>query len=333
MNRISIGDASLTSILQRQGATLKADMQRASTEVVTGRQTDTAAAVRGDLTTLAALDASLGRLAAYRSTAADAGFLSGAMQTTLATLTNVAGPAATSLLRAASMTTPSQVNIAAAEARARLDTALGAINTQVAGRSVLSGVETGIAPLGTAAELLTALETAVIGATTSDAIETAVRGWFADPVGYGAFYRGGAAQAPLPIAAGESADLAVTAQDPAFKDTLAGLAMAALLDRGLMNSQPSARVDLANRAGLMLQNSEDARVGLAARIGIVEAQIETASSRNAAEDSALKIARSGIAAVDPYEAASRLEELQAALEALYLVTSRVSRLNLAEYIR
>ena len=333
MTRIGLGDASLTSILQRQGAFLKAEVNRASTEMVTGRHSDVAASVRGDLTTLAALDASLGRLSAFRSASTDARFLAGAMQTTLATLSSVAGPAASSLLRAASMTTPAQIATAAAEARAGLDTALAAINTQIAGRSILSGVETAIAPVGHAEDLLAALETAVTGATTAEDAETAVRAWFADPAGYPAFYRGGAAQGPLPIAPGETADLAVTALDPAFRDTLAGLAMAALLDRGLMTSQPSARVDLANRAGLMLQNSEDARTGLAARIGIVEAQIEMASTRNSAEDSALRIARTDIGAVDPFEAASRLQEVQAALESLYLVTARVSRLNLAEYIR
>ncbi|WP_309665997.1 flagellin [Tabrizicola sp.] len=333
MSRMSVGDASLTSILQRQGAFLKGEVQRASTEVVTGRQSDLGAGVRGDFSPLAAIDASLARLAGYRSTTADVAFFSQSIQTVMGTMADISSEVATSLMRSASLTTPTQVNAAAAEARARLGTAMAAMNTQVSGRSLFSGVESDQTPLGSADDLLTALQTAVSGATTANDVEAAVRTWFTAPGGYDAFYQGGAAASPIPIAAGETADLSVTALDPAFRDTLAGLAMGALLDLGLMSGQQSTRADIAQRAGLMLHNSEDKRALLAARIGTVEAQIEGAKTRNSAEDSALKIARSEIASVDPYDASIRLKEVQGQLESLYLITSRVSRLSLAEYIR
>jgi len=151
--------------------------------------------------------------------------------------------------------------------------------------------------------------------------------------GYDGFYQGGPPTGPIPIAPGEEADASITALDPAFRETLAGLAMAALLDRGLLSGQTSARADLAQKAGMVLYSSEEKRAILAARLGTVEKQIEDAKTRNSAEDTALKIARGEIAAADPFEAASRLKELQMQLEALYLITSRVSRLSLAEYIR
>jgi flagellar hook-associated protein 3 FlgL len=333
MSRMSVGDASLTSILQRQGAFLKGEVQRASTEVVTGRQADLGAGVRGDFSPLAAIDASLARLQGYRSTTADAGLLAQSMQTVMTTLSQISGEVGSSLMRSASLTTPTQVNAAAAESLARLGTAMAALNTQTSGRALFGGVETGRAPLASADDLLAALNVAVTGAATAEDAETAVRAWFAAPGGYEAFYQGGAGMGPVPVAAGEAADLSVTALDPAFRDTLAGLALGALLDQGLFAGQLSARADVAQRAGLLLHNSEDSRVLLAARIGTAEAQIAGAGVRNSAEDSALKIARSGIASVDPYEAASRLEEVQAQLESLYLITSRVSRLSLAEYIR
>jgi flagellar hook-associated protein 3 FlgL len=333
MSRISVGDASLTSILQRQGAFLKGEVQRTSTEMVTGRQSDLGAGVRGDFSPLAAIDASLARLEGYRSTSADAGLLAQSMQTVMTTLSQIAGEVGGSLMRSASLTTPTQVNAAAVEAKARLGTAIAALNTQASGRALFGGVETGRPPLGSADDLLAALQVAVTGAATAEAAETAVRGWFAVPGGYDNFYQGGAAAGLVPVAAGETADLSATALDPAFRDTLAGLAMGALLDRGLFAGQLGVRADVAQRAGLMLHNSEDSRVLLAARIGTAEAQIEGARTRNSAEDSALQIARSSIASVDPYEATSRLQEVQAQLESLYLITSRVSRLSLAEYIR
>ncbi len=333
MTRISVGDASLTSILRRQGAALKGEVQRASTEVVTGKQSDLGASVRGDFAPLLAIDASLSRLAAYRSTVQDAGLQAQAMQTSMATLTAVSRDISATLMRSVDFPTAAQVDTAAADARGRLATAIGALNTHAGGRAIFAGLETGRNPLGSAEDMLVALQTAATGATTAGAVETAIRGWFAGPAGYAAFYQGGTPLQPLPIAPGEAADLSVTALDPAFQETLTGFAMAALLDRGVLSGDHEARAELAHRAGLTLHVSQDQRTLLAARIGTVEAQIEAAKSRNAAEFSALQILRSDVGSVDPYEAASRLQTVQAQLESLYLVTSRVSRLNLAEYIR
>jgi flagellar hook-associated protein 3 FlgL len=121
--------------------------------------------------------------------------------------------------------------------------------------------------------------------------------------------------------------------DPAIRDTLASFAMAALLDRGMLAGNAEERARLAQRAGQELLTSEDARITLAARIGSVEAQIEAARTRNGAEETALGILRSDIGSVDPYEAATRLEAARSQLESLYLVTARVSRLSLVEFLR
>ncbi len=69
-----------------------------------------------------------------------------------------------------------------------------------------------------------------------------------------------------------------------------------------------------------------------ARVGTTQAQISAAITRNGAEQSALEIAQAGIVSADPYDAATRLEDLQTRIEALYLITARVSRLSLADYI-
>lgn len=333
MTRLSVGDASLTSILARQGADLRAQVQRASTEVATGRHSDIGAALRGDVSPLLAIDASLARLAAYRSTAADAGFQTAAMQGAITGLSSLAGGISATLLRSRDFPTPAQVDSVAADARGRLESAMGLLNTQAAGRAVFSGIATDTLPLGTADALLTALETAATGATTAGQISAAVTSWFASAAGYEVFYQGGDPLAPAPIAPGEGADLAVTALDPSIRDTLAGFAMAALLDRGVLAGDPEERARLAQTAGQTLLTSEDTRILLSARIGTVEARIEEAKTRNSAEESALTLLRSEIGGIDPYEAATRLETVRSQLESLYLVTARVSRLSLAEYLR
>ena len=331
--RISVGDASLTNILARQGADLRAQVQRAAQEVATGKHADIGKALRGDVSPLVAVDASLARLAAYGTTAADAAFQASAQQVAVQGLSQLASGISTALVGARDVATPAQIDTLASDARGRLASAVGLLNTQASGRAVFSGQATGTLPLGAGEDLLAALETAATGATTAGQVAAAVTTWFADPSGFGAFYQGGAALTPVPVAPGETAEVSTTATDPAIRETLAGLAMAALLDRGVLAGDRAERARLAATAGQELMRGEDARTTLQARIGAVEAQIESARTRNGAEETALGILRSETGSVDPYEAATRLETIRTQLESLYLVTARVSRLSLTEYLR
>lgn len=333
MTRVSLGDASLTNMLSRQSAALRSAIQQASNEVATGRHTDLAQSLRGDVSPLLAVDASLKRLEAYKATAGDAAFQTAAQQAALTGLSGLAEGITTTLLGSRDFPTPVQVDAVAADARGRLASAIGFLNSQASGRALFSGQATDTVPLGSADDLLTALETAATGATTAGQVAAAVTNWFASPTGYEAFYQGGAALNPAPIAPGEEAELATTALDPAIRDTLASFAMAALLDRGMLAGNAEERSILAQRAGQGLLTSEDSRITLAARIGTVEAQIESARTRNGAEETALGILRSETGSVDPYDAGTRLETARSQLEALYLVTARVSRLSLVEFLR
>lgn len=332
MTRISVGDASLTNILSRQGAELRGQVQRASQEVATGRHADIGAALRGDFSPLLAIDASLARLSAYKSNTTDAAFQAAAQQSAISGLSGLASGISTTLLGARN-STPVQVATLAADAKGRLATAIGLLNTEAAGRAVFSEVATDTVPLGPVDDMLAALQTAATGATTAGQVAAAVTTWFADPLGFGQFYQGGATLSPRPIAPEETAEFPTTAMDPALSDTLAGFAMAALIDRGVLAGDATERGRLAQQAGQQLVATEDARTTLAARIGTVEAKIEAARTRNAAEETSLGILRSDIGAVDPYEAGTRLEAIRAQLESLYLVTARVSRLSLAEFLR
>ncbi|RYI10017.1 MAG: flagellar biosynthesis protein FlgL [Acetobacteraceae bacterium] len=333
MTRISVGDASLTNVLARQSADLRAQVQRASQEVASGKHTDIGATLRGDLSPMLAIDASLSRLSAYKSNTTEAALHSSAQQSAIAGLSNLAAGISTTLLGAKNFSTPAQVDTLAADAKGRLASAIGLLNTQAGGRAVFSGVATDTVPLGSIDDMLTALQIAATGATTAGQVSAAVNGWFADPLGFGTFYRGDEALTPVPITGGESADLSTTAMDQALRDTLAGFAMASLIDRGALAGDPLERGRLAQQAGQQLVTTEDARTTLQARIGTVEAQIEGARTRNSAEETSLGILRADLGSVDPYDAATRLQTIQSQLESLYLVTARVSRLSLAEYLR
>ena len=125
----------------------------------------------------------------------------------------------------------------------------------------------------------------------------------------------------------------VTAEDPAIRRTLAGLAMAGLLDRGLFSGSPDTRRHIAVMAGEVLHGSTDERVHLAAEVGHAEQRLAEAQARNGAEQAALGIARSALISADPFAAASGLEAARLQLETIYAVTARLSGMSLLGMLR
>ena len=334
MSMISLGDLAQSFMLRRQNADVKAELQRLSTELSTGNAADIGRQVAGDFSPLAGIDASLSRLQGYKSTTSEAALLTGAMQTALDAVEGMVSTLGPALLAASSGTTGAQVNAVAGEARQKLDTAVALYNTNLAGRSLFAGNATDSAAMVDVSTLLTTLETEITGATSAGDIALRVTNWFNAPTGFAtAGYLGGPPLAQVSVAPGDNANLGFRATDPGIRDTLKGLAMAALLDRGALAGNAPERAALARRAGESLVGSAGVRADMAARIGTVEAQIAAASDRNGAETSALQIARNGITAVDPYETASKLEATRQQLETLYTLTARISRLSLVDFLR
>jgi flagellar hook-associated protein 3 FlgL len=81
-----------------------------------------------------------------------------------------------------------------------------------------------------------------------------------------------------------------------------------------------------------LRAQADRVTGIRADLGHAEERIERSSVRIASELSSLDYARSQLLAVDPFEAATELENVQFQLEALYTVTARAARLNLVNFL-
>lgn len=323
----------LTPSLSRQGAGLRAAIERATAELASGRVQDQGAAVKGDFSALSALDRSLSRLDGYAAATSALSFTAGAMQTALKTMSDTVDDLASRLTSTAALSGEAQLSTLAASGAQGFATALAAVNTSAGGQSLFAGIETGTAPLPRPDAFLAALETAVAGATTAEMAKTAIAGWFADPGGYAALYQGGDPRAALPVAPGEAAQLSVTALDPALRDTLAGLATLALLDRGLLSGDPAARTALAATAGEDLMSAVAGRVQLQARLGVVEEQVTAAKTRNEAERTTLDIARLSLIEADPYETSARLKDLETRLDAFYTLLSRLSGLSLTGYLR
>jgi flagellar hook-associated protein 3 FlgL len=325
----TVGDYARQLILRRQNADARAQVDALVSEVGTGRKRDLAGEVRGQFMTLAALDADLTSLSAYRDSALELRGRADAMQRVLDTLGTTARETGAQFL--APLPAGEGVEQALGEdARDRFTMVVDQLNSSLAGRALFAGVAVDGPALANSEDMLSALETAVAGLPDAASVETAVRTWFApggdfETVGYL-----GATEVPRPqtIGAGRSATLAVTASEPSVRELLAGLAMAALSVRPPISGNAAERRELFQIAGITLMNAETEILGTRTKIGVVESAIDRADVATTAEETALRSARSDLTDVDIYEAATKLEAAQGQLELLYAITARNSRLSL-----
>jgi flagellar hook-associated protein 3 FlgL len=334
MTLVSLGDLAQSYLLRRQTTGVKADVQRLSHELTTGQVTDTAARLSGDMVPLSGIDTSLARLKGFSSVTSEAALLTGVMQTTLGTIDEMASNLGASLIAASSGGAPAGLSAVASDARQQFETTVSLLNTRFGDRSVFAGIATANAALMSSDSLMATIDGVVAGAASAGDAESALDAWFAAPSGFAATaYTGGNTLAPMVVAPEETAQVDISAKDPTIAATLKGLAMAALLDRGMFAGSPEARQDLAKRAGIALAENLTGRAHLMARLGTVQAQIDSASVRNEAEASALHLARAELVEAEPYETALRLQEAESQLEKIFTITARLSRLSLVDFLR
>lgn len=337
MKYLSVGDMAHSFQMRRQNANLQTHLTRLGREMTTGIRSDLANAVSGDYRALAGLDRSLATLRAYKTATDEAALFAQTLQSALESAQTQAEDLAPGLLSAAMSGTPTLVDSTAHDARQKLDAVVAALNTQVADRHLLSGTATDRKSIRGADDILVALSAATAGQTTAAGIASAVATWFDAPPGAGGYldtaYGGAAAPlAPFALGPGETATIDLTGADPAIRELLKGLALGALVAEGALPGDPAGRAVLLKSAGETLIAAGDAMAGVRARIGTAEARIADASARNAAEASAIEIARNGLIAADPYDTATAIEAVRTQIETLYTLTARLSRLSLKDYL-
>jgi flagellar hook-associated protein 3 FlgL len=335
MSFTTIGDLSQSFQLRRDNARLKADLQRLTAELSSGRTTDLRAATRGDLRPLASLDRSVALLTTFRTSNAEAALFTEVAQSALAGIQTGANTLSATALLARTSAVPAQLDALGREGVQQFEAAVARLNVQAAGRTVFAGLATDGPALRPASDILDALQTAAAGATTAADVTAALDAWFAPGGPFDTAAYAGSAEPlrPFRVSDAESVDMPVTALAPELRTALKGLALAALLDRGVLAGNTAERAALAGASGEVLIAGRDGVVGLRAIVGDAEAAIERARVRNGAELAAAEIARATIVESDPFRAATDLQTVQGQLESLYTVTARLSRLSLVNFLR
>jgi len=335
MSYVSIGDMAQTYMIRRQNSQLKTTATRLSNELATGQTSDVSKRFSGDFSIVASIETSLTSLQSYKRAANEAGQFSTVMQAALDVVQDQTTMAVSALLLTGNSASQIQVQNTAIDVRQKFDAVVSSLNTQAAGRSIFAGAATDGPATASADVIITDLKIVIAGLTTAADIETAVNTWFDAPGGgYETVgYLGSATPlTPFKIGAHQEADVSITASDSELRDTLKGLALAAMVSEGALAGDILEQTILLQNAGAALLSVGDRQTGMRANLGTIEAQIETTLTQTASEISALEIVKTELLSVDPYTAASELEAVQTQLETLYATTARMSRLSLVDFL-
>ncbi|MEO0989434.1 MAG: hypothetical protein AAFX00_00635 [Pseudomonadota bacterium] len=178
MNLTNVGDLSLSTLLKRQTATVKTEVERLSVELTTGRTTDVTRVTRGDLAPLAEIDRSIRTLTSYQNSAGQTQLFFETAQRSFDLMQELATTTGSNLLATSSGGSTTIFGAATEEARQNFEAVVSALNTSVGGRFVFGGTATGTLPVEAADVMLADIQTVVTGLTTSADIVAAVDTWF-----------------------------------------------------------------------------------------------------------------------------------------------------------
>lgn len=334
MTGLNLGDLSQSYQLRQRNNAMKQEMMRLTTELSTGQVADVRQVLAGNYSYLTDIERKLDILSGYNVATTEAAHFTEAMQTALGRVEDIGGDLSASLLIAGTSAIGVTGSDTVAEARNALEAMVGAFNTDIAGRHLFSGTATDQQPLADVDVLLDELKLAMAGATDPDTMLTAAQTWFDAPAGFEALiYQGsGDALAPFAMSQTEKVTLDIRATDPKLRNVLMATAVSALADDASFGLDINGQSDLFAKTGEKMLTAKDTLTALRAEVGAVEARVDQIQARNGAEVYSLEYARTKLLEVDPYETATRLEDVQFQLQSLYSVTVRMSQLSLVNFL-
>ncbi len=334
MNSLSLGDLANSFMLQNRGSALKSEMTRLTQELTSGQVSDVKGVLGGNYSYLTDIEASLSRLEGYKIANTEAAVFADTMQIALGSIQASTSDLSTNMIVVANGGLDDVVLQAGQESLEVLRNTMSTLNTQIAGRSLFSGTATDRPAVLSADDLVNELSLLVDGINGPSEKILAIQNWFDDPSGFDSVIYSGSSRgfSAFELAPSQDLTLDIKATDPELKGTIRALAVAAIAgDEALVTDSEERSVLLYAAGQGLLQNQEDL-TSLRSKVGYAEARIDSFISKNATESVSLEYAKGTLLAADPYEAATRLEEVQFQLQSLYTLTARTSQLSLVNFL-
>ncbi|UMA66873.1 hypothetical protein LVO79_20120 (plasmid) [Roseivivax marinus] len=242
------------------------------------------------------------------------------------------------------------VSSLAEAARSAFDRIVAMANTSYEGRSLFGGVATDrkpvvawaeVSPNGTAPSGMVATATggalgpAADATAKADALDALFAETSTAQPGYmNAVYDGAPANGPRLAASvdeGQTLQYGVQADDPAFRDLFQGLSMLAGVDPATI-ADPAAYSEWMTRATEKLSSAVTGLLSAESEMGVDRARLEVTVEKQQSRRTLYMQQIHDLSGVDPYEAASRMTEIESRLQVSYAVTSRMIRLSFLDYM-
>lgn len=336
MQTSNLGDMARILMMSQQTTRVKSQLSALTAELSSGRKSDLQTHLKGVFSPLSGIEHNLKMIDGYTASNTSAAQFADAQQLALGAVQATSSQAGADFLNVASTGEATQRRTTYSRAESQLEQVVARLNTQMAGRNVFAGIAVTGPAVADSATLLADLSVAMAGATTAAAAMAAADAYFDTPGG--AFdtniYLGSTTDlAPFTIAEGETEALTTRADDQALRDVLKGLAVTALMGQGLLSGSVPEQQRLLSAAGSVLVNAADDVTELQAGIGFAEERIVEAQTRSDTQAAAYEMARNALIEADPYDTATRLQQVESQLETIFTLTARLSDLSLTKVLR
>lgn len=331
----SLGDQARAFAMQSASSRIKTTLATLTAELSSGEVSDLGARLDGNTQKLAGIEARLAMLAQFQDNAAEAATQAAGVQNVLGAVHAASEKLGQSLYIDPEPSTNDLMIARSAEAAATLQALVGQLNSSVGQRFLFSGANSDTPPLVSSDAILSSLHPWLAGSFTASDVAQAVASWFDAAQGAGGFmdmaYKGSAGGQATLIGEGSTIALTTTALSPAIRDTLKGLATAALAGTHFA-SDPQQGRELLRISGKMLLDNSFALTAERSQVGYSQQVIESARTEGQAAIATLQLARNAAREADPFATSTAISDAETKLQTLYSVIGRLSRLKLADYV-
>lgn len=321
--------------LRERGAELKRDVATAYQELTTGRlgTAETVRNLNGRLGDAHLMRRELDLVDVKKSTIGLALGRASIAQNSLDQVVNSVGSLPEEMRAAVARGDDRSVRTASQTARASLDQVVLALNVRQGRRFLFSGDAVDRPAIASTSTIVDAVRAAVSGATTAADVSTALDTFFGSGGGFETtvFTGGSGSSSPVELSEGDRVAIEPKADEKAFRELIRGLAVASIADEFTLSADD--RKATLDGAAIAMVNGLEESAQLIAGVGLTENRLETTQSRLVAEQSVLTQAYNSMTGRDPFDAASRAQELEALLQTTYTVTARLAGLSFNNYIR
>jgi flagellar hook-associated protein 3 FlgL len=337
MIQTGYGDNARHYTLRQDNARLRESLDRLGSELSTGRKADIPAALGVGMSNFSHIQRNLRLNESFLMGIGSAATTASARQSTLERLSAELDGFGAGLLSVVGTRQSSALQQRILDAPERFSAAVNAMNASIGDRFLFSGDTPDMPALEQPEIILQELRAIV---TAAPDIATAIAdldAWFQTPGGgydtvaaIGSETGGG----DVYLGEGERLDAGVTVYDEGVRTALSGLAMATLVAEGTVSViSEDARFEMASAAANRMLQGEADLVNTRSRLGAAEGRIEAARVQAEATRTALELEQTRLTSADPYTTATEIEAVSLKLESLFLLTSRLSSLSLANYLK